>query len=579
MSKLSSTIIRKFTEVNLTPDWEILTDTGWADVESSNKTIPYRRWKIVLENGYWLECADTHILFDEEYKEIFVKDIQIGSKVWSDAGLLSVISVESFDDEVEMYDISVNSKNHRFYSNGILSHNSSASVGYMLHYLIFNESKTAALLANKASTSREILSRLKLAYELLPHWLQHGVCTWNKGDIELENGSKAIALATSSSAARGLSISLLYVDEVAFVQASQWDSFYKSVYPTISSGVDTKVILVSTPNGLNHFYKMVQDAKDKRSHFHLAVINWWDVPGRDEKWKQETIANVGLETWAQEFECEFLGSTGTLINSQTLKRLVHQNPIDVCNDINIYTHPVVGHQYALTVDCSEGVGNDSSTFSVINVSVKPYDQVATYKNNLMSPLVFPDIIYQVATKYNQAFVLIETNSTGKQVADTLNYEFGYENLAWVGESPKHGQILMGGLSSRQQNGLRTDKRSKRIGCSNLKQLLENDLLRINDFNTIMELSSFVQRGTSFEAEDGAHDDCVMNLVVFGWMSTQGYFQALNDSNARADVLNAYKEKLNAEMLPHIMSMSMLEDNKHIEVDKKTGITWYHVNNQ
>ena len=368
------------------------------------------------------------------------------------------------------------------------------------------------------------------------------------------------------------SISLLFCDEVAFIPGNQWEEFFNSVYPTISSGEDTKVVLVSTPKGLNHYYKLWNEAVEKRSLFVPNEINWWDVPGRDAEWQRQTIANIGQDTFDQEFGAEFLGSSGTLINSQTLRRLVHQTPITTHNNLKIYQNPIDGHQYVMTVDCSEGVGSDSSVFSVIDITSKPYNQVAVYKNNKMNPLVFPDFIYQVATKYNHAFVLIETNSVGKQVADTIHYEFGYENLAWVGEHAKFGQILMGGNAARQQNGLRTDKRSKRIGCSNAKQLIESNLLTINDYDTIMELSTFVQKGTSFEADEGTHDDLVMTLVILGWMSTQSYFQALNDSDARNAVLAAYKERLEAEMLPMIMSISQSADEPKITIDA-SGIMW------
>jgi hypothetical protein len=371
------------------------------------------------------------------------------------------------------------------------------------------------------------------------------------------------------------SISLLFVDEVAFIMGTQWAEFWDSVYPTISSGQETKVILVSTPKGLNHFYKLWVDAESKRSLFVANSINWWDVPGRDEKWKADTISNIGQETFDQEFGAEFIGSSGTLLNSQTLRKLVHANPELIHNNLKIYQSPIEGHQYMMTVDCSEGVGGDSSAFSVIDITAKPYNQVATYKNNRMNPMVFPDFIYQTATKYNTAFVLIEIQSTGKQVADTLVYEFGYENVAWVGQSTKHGQQLMSGASMQQQNGLRTDKRTKRIGCSNAKQIIESDLLIINDEATISEFSTFISKGSSYEADDNAHDDMVMTIVLFAWATTQEYFKSLNNSDARAAVLAAYKDRLAHDMLPQILSIAMARDEPETEV--RGGIVWHNVN--
>lgn len=450
---------------------------------------------------------------------------------------------------------------------------STSSVGFMLHYILFNESKTVAILANKGSTSREILGRLKLAYELLPHWLQQGVITWNKGSIEIENGSSVIAASTSSSAIRGLSISLLFVDEVAHIRGTQWLEFFDSVYPTISSGEETKVILVSTPKGMNHFYKIWIDSIEKRSEFIANEINWWDVPGRDEEWARKTIANIGQETFDQEFGSEFLGSTGTLINSQTLRRLVHKTPIAHVNSVKVYENPIEGHEYVLTVDCSEGVGGDSSAFNIIDISSKPYKQVVVYYNNRMTPLVYPDLIYQTAMKYNSAFVLVEINSVGKQVADILHYDFEYENLGWVGENKRNGQVLMGGSAAKQQNGLRTTVASKRIGCSNIKQLIENNLIEIVDSQTILELSTFIQKGRSFEADDGCKDDIVMSLVVFGWATTQEYFKSINSSDARKAVLAEYKKKLESEMLPAMFSIARgVVDEEEVIVDS-SGITW------
>ena len=302
------------------------------------------------------------------------------------------------------------------------------TVGYMLWCVLFNIDYKIAILANKGSLAREILGRIQYAYEYLPLWLQQGIKTWNKGNIELENGSMIWAYATSASGVRGGTYNLVFLDEFAFVQHNMAQDFFTSTYPVISSGKTTKVIIVSTPNGLNMFYKMWVDAIEARSTYVPLEVHWSQVPGRDEAWKEETIRNTSEEQFRQEFETEFIGSSATLISGAKLRSLAFHNPISSIEGLDVYEEPIKDHLYIATVDCSEGVEQDYSTINIIDASETPYRQVAKYRNNKLPLLFFPTIIYSVAKKYNEAYALIETNNVGQQVVDILHYDLEYENI-------------------------------------------------------------------------------------------------------------------------------------------------------
>lgn len=406
----------------------------------------------------------------------------------------------------------------------------SCVVAWLLHYILFNKNVNVAILANKGSTAREILSRLQLAYEWLPKWLQQGASVWNKGNIELANGSKVISAATSSSAVRGYSFNVIFFDEFAFIPNNVAEEFFNSVYPTISSGKKSRVFIVSTPNGMNKFYKMWTDAKNGNSDYLPVEVNWWDVPGRDEKWKEQTIRNTSKRQWNQEFECSFLGSSNTLIEGDVLARLTWENPTDVSADetMAIWERPKEGHTYVISVDISHGQGLDYSTFHVIDITTIPYVQVARYKSNLISPMVFPTLIARTGNEYNEAYVMIEVNDIGSQVAEILHHELGYENLIKTQKTKNGGgqQQVSGGFGGNKkiQLGIKTSTSTKRIGCANLKTLVEQNKLIIKDYDTVKELTTFVTTAQSFAAEPGMHDDLAMALVQFGWLSSQRYFR-------------------------------------------------------
>lgn len=418
---------------------------------------------------------------------------------------------------------------------------STTIISYLLHQILFRDNTSVAILANKGSTARELLSRLQLAYENLPIWLQQGIVTWNKGNIELENGSKVLAAATSSSAVRGGSYNILFLDEYAFVPNNQADQFFNSVYPTISSGKTSQVLVVSTPNGLNHFYRMWSDATNKRSNYVPIEVHWSQVPGRDERWKEETIRNTSLDQFRVEFETEFVGSSHTLISSSKLKTLVLNNPIRQDNKLDILEEPQNGHTYVVTVDVSRGQGLDYSAFSIMDVTSIPYKQVAKYRDKEISPLLYPTLIFNAATAYNNAYVLVEINDIGQQIADILHHELEYENLVKIQIKPRQGQQMSYGHTKKIQFGVKTSIATKRIGCSNLKTLVESDKLIVNDADTIMELMTFVASRESFAAEEGSHDDLAMTLVLFAWFIAQRNFRESLNGDIRS-VLQ--KEQLN-----------------------------------
>ena len=423
-------------------------------------------------------------------------------------------------------------------------------VSYLLHYVLFNDNVNVAILANKSSTARDLLGRLQLAYEHLPKWMQQGVLNWNKGSIELENGSRIVAASTSSSAVRGSTFNIIFLDEFAYVPNNIAEEFFSSVYPTISSGQSSKVMIVSTPHGMNMFYKMWMDAVNKKNDYVPTEVHWSEVPGRDEEWKEQTIRNTSLEQFQTEFECEFLGSVDTLINPTKIKSMAVIDPKKSPMGLDVYEMPQKGHIYTCTVDVSRGLSNDYSAFCIIDVTKAPYKLVAKYRNNDIKPIVFPSIINKVATHYNKAYVLIEINDLGQQVADAMQFELEYDNMMMVTQRGRSGQVLGGGFSGRgNQLGLRMTKGTKKIGTSNMKSLIEGNKLIINDFDIIAELSTFIARGKSFEAEQGATDDLVMCLVIFSWLANQRYFKELTNVDVRGQMFTDQQNAIEADMAP------------------------------
>ena len=427
---------------------------------------------------------------------------------------------------------------------------STTVVSYLLHYAVFNDSVNIGILANKAATARELLGRLQTAYENLPKWMQQGIIAWNKGSLELENGSKILAASTSASAVRGMSFNILFLDEFAFVPNHIADSFFASVYPTITSGKNTKVIVVSTPHGMNHFYRMWTDAENGKNEYVPTDVHWSEVPGRDEEWKEQTIKNTSEQQFKIEFECEFLGSIDTLIAPSKLRSLVYEAPQTSNAGLDVYQDPIKDHDYVITVDVARGVGEDYSAFVCVDITEFPHKVVAKYRNNDIKPMLFPNVIYEIAKSYNNAFILCEVNDVGDQVASLLHYDLEYQNVLMCSMRGRAGQIVGQGFSGKKtQLGVKMSKNVKKVGSLNLKTMIEENKLLFNDLDIISELTTFISKNNSFEAEDGCNDDLAMCLVIYAWLVAQDYFKELTDQDIRKRLYEEQKNQIEQDMAP------------------------------
>ncbi|AIX14286.1 terminase large subunit [Synechococcus phage ACG-2014a] len=484
----------------------------------------------------YLKCADDPVYFIQTYIKI----------VSLDKGL---IPFDMYDFQVDM--------TRKFHDNRFniaklprQSGKSTIVTSYLLWYVLFNANVNVAILANKAATSREMLQRLQLSYENLPKWLQQGILQWNRGSLELENGSKIMAASTSSSAVRGMSFNVIFLDEFAFVPNHIADQFFSSVYPTISSGKSTKVIIISTPHGMNMFYKLWHDAELSKNEYIPTEVHWSAVPGRDAAWKEQTIKNTSEQQFKVEFECEFLGSVDTLISPSKLRTMPYADPIAQNKGLAIYERVIAEHNYIITVDVARGTCNDYSAFMVMDTTTLPYKVVARYRNNEIKPIIFPNIIIDVAKNYNNAYILCEVNDIGGQVADIIQFDLEYENLLMAAMRGRAGQQLGQGFSGKKtQLGVKMSSAVKQVGCSNLKALIEEDKLIIPDYETIAELTTFIVKGQSFAAEDGCNDDLAMCLVIFGWMAMQEYFKQMHDNDVRQRIYDDQRESIEQDMSP------------------------------
>lgn len=507
----------------------------------------------------YIKCKENPIYFAKNYVKI----------VSLDAGL---IPFEMYDFQEELIE---NFHNNRFNIAKLprQTGKSTTVVSYLLHYALFNDNIRIAILANKAETARELLQRLQLSYENLPKWLQQGVGSWNKGSLELENGSKIVAASTSSSAVRGNSFNIIFLDEFAFIPNHIAEQFFSSVYPTISSGKSTKVIIISTPNGMNMFYKLWHDAERGKNGYIPLEVHWSQVPGRDAKWKEETIRNTSERQFTQEFECEFLGSVDTLIAPAKLRTLVYEDPIKKNKGLDVYQEPKIDHNYLLTVDVSRGTNNDYSAFIVYDITTLPYVIVGKYRNNEIKPILFPNVINDIAKAYNKAYVLVEVNDIGEQVSSMLHFDLEYDNILMCSMRGRAGQLVGQGFSGKKsQLGIKMSKTVKKVGCSNLKTLIEDDKLLVSDYDIISELTTFIQKNQSFEAEDGCHDDLAMCLVIFSWLVVQPYFKELTDNDIRKRIYEEQKNQIDQDMSPFGFIVNGV-DNETSFIDE-SGDRWF-----
>ena len=482
----------------------------------------------------YIKCSKDPIYFIETYCKI----------VSLDHGLIDFKLYECQKEKVKI----IHENRKVILMEGRQQGKTTTSAAYILWYTLFQNNKTVAILANKATAAREVLSRYQLMYESLPQWLQQGVTTWNKGDIELENGSKVFTAATSASGIRGKSVNMLYVDEAAIIPNNVAEDFFTSVYPTISAGETTKILLSSTPLGYNHFWKFWNDAETKANDFVPLFIPYNRIPGRDEKWAEEQKRQLGELKFNQEVLCKFLGSALTLINPDTIGRLSASKYVYSKDGLDVIEEPIKGHTYVMICDTAKGVGGDYSAFTIIDVTESPYKQIAKYRNNKISPLLYPNVIHKVAKDYNMAYVLIEINSS-EQVPTILYSELEYENILFVSRTT-NGQVVTGGFGSGStQLGVMTDKKVKRIGCHTIKSLIEEKKLLVQDIDTIAEISTFIEVRGSYAADEGYHDDLMMPLVLFGWLTTNPYFKDLNNVNMREIMYESHIKQIEDELTP------------------------------
>jgi len=539
---------KKFIETFEVDEWEVETDTGWEDISHSNKTIEYKVWKIQV-GPFELEGADNHILIDEFYNEVFIKDLQVGQLIRTKVGLLSVNMVEETDRFENMYDLSVNSTNHTYYTNSILSHNTTISAIYLIFHAIFNKDQNIAILANKESTALDILRRVKMVYENLPHWMQVGIKDggWNAKTIQLSNGTRIIAAATGSSAVRGQTYNILYLDEFAFVPNNVADEFMRSVYPTIISGQSSKVVIISTPQGLNHFYTMWDNAKKDKNSFYPVKIRWQDVPTykQDPNFKKRVVEDVGQIAFNQEFDCKFIGSSNTLIDSEVLEALDPIEPVITKYEglLEIFAEPVPGAFYILGVDSAEGTGNDESVVNVIRIRNEiDLEQVAVYHSNLIDPFSFAKVCITMSEYYNDGMLMLENNNVGTVVANCIWYDHESENIV---------------NCDKKGIGIRATRKNKIEGCMLLKKYVENRMLKLNHRRTVYQLSVYEEKtpGVYNASSPEDHDDLVTSLLWAVYFISTPYFDG---------------KRLAAKKINREFSLSRPEQEE--EEDNSVGIT-------
>ena len=527
---------------------------GNPNLKKANTPIEFSQAQIVE----FLKCKDDPVYFAKQYVKI----------VSLDEGLTQF---QPYDFQEKLIN---NFHDNRFNICKMprQTGKSTTVVSYLLHYVVFNDSVTIGILANKAATARELLGRLQIAYENLPKWMQQGIIAWNRGNLELENGSKILAASTSASAVRGMSFNILFLDEFAFVPNHVADSFFASVYPTITSGKQTKVIIVSTPHGMNHFYRLWHDAERSKNEYVPTDVHWSEVPGRDSAWKATTIANTSEQQFKVEFECEFLGSVDTLIAPSKLRTLVYESPIKSNAGLDVYEPVKQDHDYVITVDVARGVSKDYSAFIVVDITQFPHRLVAKYRNNEIKPMLFPNLIFDVARSYNGAYVLCEVNDVGDQVASLLHYDLEYTNVLMCSMRGRAGQVVGQGFSGKKtQMGVKMSKTVKKVGSLNLKTIIEEDKIVFNDYDIISELTTFIQKSNSFEAEEGCNDDLAMCLVIYAWLVAQDYFKELTDQDIRKRLYEDQKDQIEQDMAPFGFISDGMDEDSFVDPE---GDRWF-----
>lgn len=528
-SLLSESVDRKFIESFQVEDYEIWTDSGWEDIKSTNKTVEYDEWELKTEEGETLLGADNHIVFTKNGDEIFMKDLIIGMEILSERGVSIVKSISPTGKCKNMYDLQVDSKNHRYYTNGILSHNTTVVGAFLTWYLLFHEHKEIFVLANKEKQALEILTRVRKAILDLPYFLMPGVVKFGASEVEFENGSKIVAYATSSDSCRGRSAAIIYLDEVAFIENDM--EFWESTYPAVAQSETSKIIMTSTPKGqrgllYKTWQESIPDENGMSNEFHRIMVTWRDVPTycKDPNWKAKQIKRLGEARFKQEFECNFKGSVGTLVKTSTIENMVSRCPIEEPDDwTKIYNHYSPERRYVATVDVGGGTEGDYSVCRIMDVTEIPYTTAALYRNNKIDPLIFPHVVKSMCEEYGECWVLPERNNDmGGEFTTVLYRELEYEYVLKTSSNRDEGSgTKLFGKNSKA--GIRTNTRTKSVGCSNMKTMIERGVIVVDDLETIYELGNFIAIKDSYGADDGCNDDCVMTLVLACWLMKQQWF--------------------------------------------------------
>lgn len=509
------------------------------------------------EVNEWVKCSQDPVYFIRKYCKI----------VHVDRGLIDFELFDFQEEIIETY----------FCERKVIVRlprqmgKTTTTAAFFLWYVLFHDNKVTCILANKAPIAQEILSRVKLMYEHLPLWIQQGVVEWNKRSITLENGSRILAAATSSSAVRGYSLSLVFMDEFAHVPNNIAEEFFTSIYPTISSGKETKILIASTPFGINHYYKFWTEAESKANDFIPLYYGWNRMPGRDQAWADEQLRALGEQKFRQEVLCEFLGSSDTLISGAKLATMAMKQPIFSEDGWQVYEHPQENHAYVILCDPARGLDRDASAFWVVDITQIPYRGVAKYHSHTVAPIILPNILFNAGVKYNRAFILVEINDNGQQVVDMLHYDLEYENIFKLETSTKQGAKITGGFKKQMRLGLRMTESVKRMGCQNLKTLIEQDKLLITDFDTISEFSTFTQQLQTFKADEGHHDDLVMCLVMFGWLMTQKYIREAQGPST--DIRKILEREQNQMVEDDIMPYGILDTGLDDMIAIEDGELW------
>lgn len=515
-------MFKKFIEEYDVSDWEIETDTGWHDISKILKTVKYEKYQLILENGY-LECADNHIVFDQNYNEIFVKDLVPGDTILTNNGTSTIISVFNTKEKEHMYDLSVNSEHHRYFTNGILSHNTTCAAIYLTWRAMFYEDQTILIAAHKFAGSQEIMQRVRYLYETCPDFIRAGVKNYNKGSIEFDNNSRIISTTTTGTTGRGMSISLLYLDEFAYVSPTIAEEFWSSIAPTLATGGQS--IITSTPTTDEGMFAQIwisaEDRYDEHGHdnvlgtngFYALRVYWDEHPDRDEEWSKKQIAKLGMVKWRREYLCEFVSFDETLIDPLKLAKLSGKKPLFTMGQVRWYKKVQVNGTYVIGLDPAMGTGGDYSAIQVFEVP--SYEQVAEWRHNTTNIPKQVSLLKEIAEyiesenkNSHNIYWSVENNTIGEAALIVIN-EIGEENIPGllVSEPIKKGTVR------KYRKGFNTTHSSKLATCSRLKTMIESNRIEIHSFPLISELKTFISHAAGYRAKIGFHDDLISATLL------------------------------------------------------------------